>query len=182
VADVHVGMTISVDGYVADDGGGMQLLYPDLDAMRRTKHLRDFIPTVGAVVLGRNSYDLAQGDFTGYEFQVPIFVVTHVPPAEVAAGENERLRFTFVSDGIESAIAQAKEAAGDRRVVVIGAQVIRQVIEAGLADEVEVGVRPVLLGSGLRLFEHMDIEPVALSEPEVFETGLTTQLRFRVVR
>src|SRR5690348_4755646 len=105
---VTIGMTMSVDGYVNDRHGGVGRLYPDLAALGETDFLKEEIRRTGAVVMGRQSYEMGQGDFTGYEFQVPIFVVTHTPPEQGPKGQNENLSVTFITDGIESAIAKAK--------------------------------------------------------------------------
>jgi dihydrofolate reductase len=134
--------------------------------------------------MGRHAYDMGQGDFTGYEFQVPIFVLTHQAPPKPARGENERLKFTFVTDGIESAIDKAKAAAGDKDVTVVGgAQTFQQVLEKGLADEIEIGFMPILLGEGLRLFEHLDTRKIGLEKIRVMESaGGRTDIFFRVVK
>jgi dihydrofolate reductase len=168
---------------VQDQHGSVDRLYPDLEALRETEELQEWIRTTGAVVMGRHAYDMGQGDFTGYEFQVPIFVLTHRPPDQVARGENERLTFTFVADGIEHAIEKARTAAGDKDVVVIGgASTAQQCLNAGLADELEVAIRPVLLGAGLRFFEHLDTEGIELERSSTTESPTTTNLRFRVVK
>ena len=183
MAKVLVGMTMSLDGFVNDRHGGVDRLYPDLAALRQTETLQELIRTTGAVLMGRHAYDMAGGDFTGYEFQVPIFVLTHRAPERAASGENERLTFTFVGEGIERAIAQAKAAAGERYVVVAGgASTAQQCLNAGLADELEVAIRPVLLGAGLRLFEHLDVARIALDCIRVTESPTATNLRFRVVK
>jgi dihydrofolate reductase len=175
------GMAMSLDGFVADREGRLDPLYPDLEALRHTEMLQELMRTTGAVVMGRHAYDIAEGDFTGYEFQVPIFVLTHHPPREVARGENERLSFTFVTDGIESAVRQAKAAAGDRDVTVIGgADTIAQCLRAGLLDELNVGIRHVLLGGGLRFFDEAVTEPVELELSRVIEMPGVTYLWFRV--
>jgi dihydrofolate reductase len=126
---------------------------------------------------------MAQGDFAGYDFQVPIFVVTHEAPGEVATGENDRLRSAFVTDGIESAIAKAKAAAGDGDVCVVGgASTIQQCIRASLLDELQIDVIPVLLGAGLRLFEHLGTEPIELEKIQVIDSPTRTDLQYRVVK
>jgi dihydrofolate reductase len=102
MAKVLVGMIVSLDGFVNDRGGSVERLYPDLEALRETVMLQDSIRATGAVVMGRRAYDMAEGDLSGYEYQVPIFVLTHQPPEFVAKGG---LKITFVTDGIESAIA-----------------------------------------------------------------------------
>jgi dihydrofolate reductase len=116
-----------------------------------------------------------------YEFQVPIFVLTHHPPA-IPPKQDGNLTFTFVTDGVESAVSQAKAAAGDRSVQVIGgADVVQQLLDAGLVDELHVDVMPVLLGDGLRLFPAggQDVELVKIGVQEV---GSRTSLRFRLAR
>src|SRR5207302_6837561 len=117
---VIFGATMSLDGFMNDRNGDVNRLYPDLQALRSTEMLQEEIRTTGAVVMGRRAYDMAEGDLTDYEYQVPIFVLTHHVPEKVAKGENERLTFTFVTDGVESALEKAKEAAGDENVMVIG--------------------------------------------------------------
>ena len=94
------------------------------------------------------------------------------------------MTFTFVTDGIHSAIAQAKAAARDKDVTIIGAaSIMRQCIQAGLADELHVGIMPVLLGGGLRLFEDTSMEPVHLERVKVMELpDGRTELRYRFVR
>ena len=87
MAKVVVGMTMSLDGFVNDRQGSVARLYPDLAALQKTEMLREAIANTGSVVMGRRAYDMANGDFTGYEFQVPIFVVTHRPPAKAASPE-----------------------------------------------------------------------------------------------
>ena len=107
--------------------------------------------------------------------------VTHEPP-RVAPKQDEHLTFTFVTDGVESAIAQAKAAAGEKAVTVVGGpDVIRQLLRAGLVDEVHVDVMPVLFGSGLRLFDDAALEGVRLEKTGVQEVDARTSLRFRVV-
>src|SRR5437660_3272451 len=167
---VIIGATMSLDGFMNDRNGDVSRLYPDLEALRRTEMLQEEIQTTGAVVMGRRAYDMAEGDFTDYEFQVPIFVLTHHVPEKVAKGENERLTFTFVTDGIESAIEKAKAAAGGKHVMVIGgANTAQQCIQAGLVDQIQIGIVPILLGEGLRCFEHLGSEQIALRRMRLIE-------------
>jgi len=182
MANVLLGMTMSLDGFINDRHGSVARLYPDLAALRETEALKRQIAATGAVVMGRRAYDMAEGDLTGYEFQTPIFVVTHQAPATAPRGQNDRLRVYFVTDGVASAIGQAKAAAGEQEVVVIGgANTAQQCLNAGLVDELQVEIRPVLLGAGTRFFDHLaahiELEPIAVSQ-----TPLTTNLRFRVVK
>lgn len=184
VAKVIVGMTISLDGFVNDRSGSVGALYPDLETLRDTKPMQESIQNTGAVVMGWNAYAMAQDpdSFAGeYEYQVPIFVLTHEVPKR-RPKETDRLSFTFVTDGIESAIEQAKTAAGDKDITVIGgASTAQQCIEAGLADELHIDIMPVLFCGGLRLFEDIGTEEVRLERLAVVELpDGRTHLRFRV--
>jgi len=110
---------------------------------------------------------------------VPVIVVTHTIPQEwVKAGSP----FTFVTDGVASAVERAKKVAGDKNVGVGGADITRQRLKAGLLDEIQIDLVPVLLGSGVRLFEHLGIEPVELERTKVIEAPGVTHLGFRVVK
>src|SRR5262245_16511404 len=139
------GMTHSLDGFVSDSQGDVGRLDPDLGDLRYTEMLQEEIRTTGAVVLGRNSYNMVDPDWfaDNYEFQVPIFVVTHHVPAKKPK-ETKALTITFVIDGVETAIAKAKAAAGDKDVVLIGASVNQQCLNLGLCDELHIGIMPVL--------------------------------------
>ena len=178
------GMTLSLDGFVSDRDGSVQTLYPDLSEMRETDMLRESIQNTGAVVMGRHSYDMAKEDFTEYEYQVPIFVITHVASHEVAKGENAQLKFHFITDGIESAFKQAKAAAGERDVTVVGGvNIMQQCLKAGILDELHIGIMPILLGEGLRLFEHLSMSRIQLEKIELIESPAgRTDIYFRVVK
>lgn len=181
---VVAGMTISLDGFVEDASGSVAALYPDFEAMHEYPALLESIAQTGAVVMGRRTFAMGDADWydSGYEYQVPIFVLTHQLPARLPHTEGA-LTFTFVTDGIESAIAQAKAAAGDKDVTVVGgASTIQQLLRAGLVDELDADVMPVLLGSGLRFLDHLEGANVALEKIDVLESGIRTHLRFRVVR
>src|SRR6516164_1873680 len=183
MGNVIIGATMSLDWFMNDRFGDVSRLYPDFEALRRTEMLQEEIRTTGAVVLGRRAYDMAEGDLTGYEYQVPIFVLTHHIPEQVTKGQNDLLKVTFVIDGIESAIEKAKAAAGDKHVMVVGgANTAQQCLRAGLVDEIHIGIVPVLFGAGLRFFEPLVDEQVGLERTRVFESPTRTDLWFRVVR
>ena len=183
MARVIAGMMLSLDGFVSDSEGSVALLYPDMEAMRESASLQEAIQATGAVIMGRRSYEMGGGDFTGYEFQAPIFVVTHRVPEQVAKGENDRLTFTFVTDGVASAVAQAKAAAGNRDVTIVGGpSIIQQCLNAGLVDELQIDMCPVLLGGGLRLFEHLEVAGIVLEPISAGQSSFATELRYRVVK
>lgn len=183
---VILGMTMSLDGFINDRDGSVAELYPDLNELRNTQSLQESILNTGAVVMGRNSFAMAEDPdwFAGnYEYQVPIFVLTHQPPKKQPR-ETDVLTFTFVMDCIESAIHQAQLVAGDKEVNVIGAgSTAQQCLRAGLADELHVDIMPVFLGGGLRPFEEVGVEQIQLERIKVMELpGGRTHLRFRIVK
>jgi len=185
MARVIAGMTMSVDGFVTDREGSIEPLYPDLEALHGSAYMEAMIAETGAVLMGRRAFEMADDPdwFVGnYEFQVPIFVLTHRPP-RVAPKQDERLTFTFVTDGVESAVRQATAAAGDRAVTVVGGvSVIRQVLAAGLVDEVRIDVMPVLFGGGRRLFPEGDLAGVELELIGAQTVGARSSLRYRIRR
>ncbi|WP_029430895.1 dihydrofolate reductase family protein [Blastococcus sp. URHD0036] len=182
MARVIAGMSMSLDGFVEDADGSSAPLYEDFDVLAGSDYMKALQAETGAVLMGRRTFDMG-GDpdswaDEGYEFQVPIVVVTHTPPAVPPKG-TDRLSFTFVTDGVASAVTRAREAAGDRAVTVVGgADLNRQLLAAGLADELHVDVMPVLLGAGLPLFA--GIGHHRLEKLGVDEVGVRTSLRFRV--
>jgi dihydrofolate reductase len=183
MARVIAGMTMSLDGFVEDADGSAGVLYEDLADLQDTAYMQAMQDETGAVLMGRRTFEMG-GDpdswaDEGYEFQVPIFVLTHTPPPVTPKG-TDRLSFTFVTEGLEVAVARAVEAAGERAVTVVGgADVNRQLLAAGLVDELRVDVMPMLLGAGLPLFA--GVGPCALEKIGVDELGARTTLRFRVV-
>ena len=142
MARVVAGMTMSLDGFVSDPNGDAGPLFTDLAALRGTAYMEAAIEETGAVVMGRRTFDMGDPDsYVGeYEFQVPIFVVTHNPP-KIPPKQDERLTFTFVTDGVTSAVEQAKEAAADKTVQVVGgAGLVQQLLRTDLVDELCVDV------------------------------------------
>ena len=181
MATVIAGMTISLDGFVADRSGGAGRLYPDLADLRETAYMQDAIEATGAVLMGRRTFEMGDPDeYVGnYEFQVPIFVLTHRTPARPPR-QDARLTFTFLDD-LDAALEQSRAAAGDKVVQVVGgASVVQQLLRRGLVDELHVDVMPVLLGGGLRLLENVDHDRVRLEKLGVREVGARTSLRFGV--
>lgn len=140
----------------------------------------DLVESGGAVVTGRRTYDVSgawggNGPLPG----LPLFVLTHNVPEQVPQGES---RYTFVTDGVESAIEQAKTAAGDTHVSLMGASVPQQALRAGLLDEIQIHLVPVLLGAGTRLFDHLGSRSIKLEPIRVVDSPGVTHLRYRVVK
>jgi dihydrofolate reductase len=182
-------MSMSLDGFIADpndrlggdDGNrlhewfapGGELAQPAGPA----RQLIDEMNATGAVLVGRRTaeqIDHWKGDHHG----VPIFVPSHRPPGPSVANYPS---VTYVTDGIESAMAQAKAAAGDRNVMVHGAYTAQRALEAGVLDELEIHQIPVLLGRGRRLFEELPSR-VELEIVRVIDTPDATHIRYRVRR
>lgn len=182
---IVVGMTMSLDGFVTDEEGSAGSLFADFAALQETELMRASIRNTGAVVMGRRTFAMAEDPHAyadTYEYQVPIFVVTGQAPERLPK-QNERLTFTFVTEGIERAVALARAAAGEQDVTVVGgASIVQQCLRLGLADELQVDIMPVLLGGGLRLFEGLGDQPVQLEKIKVLEMGARTSLHFRVVK
>jgi dihydrofolate reductase len=134
---------------------------------------------LGAFVTGRRTFDITNGWGGNPPLGVPTFVVTHSVPQEWVY---EGSPFTFVTDGVESAVERAKEVAGDKGVAVGAASLAQQCLRAGLLDEIHVDLVPVLLGDGVRLFDHLGTRPIELESTQVVEGTGVTHLTFRVVK
>jgi dihydrofolate reductase len=154
--------------------------------------VEESIASTGAVVMGRRMFSGGRGPWEddpnadGWwgddpPFRVPVFVLTHHPRETVT--KQGGTSFTFVTDGIESALAQARAAAGEKSVLVAGgANTIQQSLAAGLVDDIQIHVAPVLLGAGVRLFDHVGPEHVKLEGTRVIASPAVTHLRFRVLK
>jgi dihydrofolate reductase len=182
VGKVIAGMTMSLDGFVNDRDGNVRSLNPDFVELHDVPSFKEMIKNTGAAIMGRHTYEMAD-PFSwandGYEFQTPIFVLTHRPPEKYPKG-NGKLSFIFV-DSVESAVSQAKQAAGDKNVQVIGASTIQQCLNAGLCDELQVDIMPILLGKGLRLLENIDSDKIKLERTKLEETTpFRTSITFKV--
>ena len=182
---VIAGMSMSLDGYINDQNGSVEKLYADFSELHDSPLFKEMIKNTGAVVMGRNVYEMAdpfEWANDEYEFQTSIFVPTHKPPTKYPPG-NGKLKFVFVTDGLASAISQAKKIAGDKDVQVIGANTIQQCLDAGLCDELQMDIMPVLLGKGKKMFDHIDFENIKLERIKVETvTPMRTTMSFGVLR
>src|SRR5262245_10050601 len=140
--------------------------------------LKQAIATYGAGVWGRRTFDIAHA-WGGHPPGTPAFIVTHNVPQEWV---KEGSPFIFVTDGVESAIQQAKQAAGDKDVVLCTASILQQALKAKLVDEIYVDVAPLLLGAGVRLFDNMGAVPIELEYIHAIDAPGVTHLGFRVVK
>ncbi|GEK58193.1 hypothetical protein CHL76_08535 [Marinococcus halophilus] len=181
MAKVCLGMILSLDGYVNDRHGDMGKIYASFEP---NEAIETAMANTGAVVMGRNSFDESPDPDAyadDYEFQVPLFVLTHRPPAKHPR-ENQNLTITFVTDGIESAVQQAREAAGEKDVVVLGADIGQQLLKAKLVDELQVAFAPIILGQGLRLFEHLEGHEIHLEKLRTIETAQQVEIWYKVIK
>lgn len=193
MSTVVADMTMSLDGFIADPDDGVADLFgwygngpvevPSRDprwtfhvSEASATHLRRAFADPGALICGRRVYDLTNGWGGNHPLGVPVFVVTHaVPPSSVGP-------FTFVTDGVESALTQARAAAGDRPVVVATPSITRQLLDLELLDTISVSLVPVLLGKGIRFFDQLAKSPVKLSDPTVIQGTGVTHLTYQVLR
>lgn len=129
---------------------------------------------IGALVAGRKLFDLTGG----WGANIPRTYQCHRAPPEWV---KEGWPVTFVTDGVESAIEQAKAIAGDKHVVVASTTIVQQCLKAGLLEEIHIDLVPILLGVGIRLFDHLD-SPIELESTKVIESTGVTHLTFRIVK
>jgi dihydrofolate reductase len=188
-------MSMSLDGYVADRNDGVGEVFdwyfnsgdvavdtggsdPMTFKVSRSsaEHIRGLTSGLGAVLTGRRTFEVAQG-WGGNHAWGPAFVLTHQVPD---GWPRPASTVHFVTDGIESAVRQAKAAAGGKAVGVHGADTIQQLLNAGLLDEISVDVAALLLGSGVRLFDHLAGTPAVLGNPTVIPGVGVTHLRYPV--
>ena len=188
---VCVFMSISLDGFIAGPevgidhpmGIGGERLHAWLDGTDPKDAdiaARMFsTATTGAVIMGRRTFTVGEGPWgDDGTFGLPCFVVTHRPAAPIVKGATT---FTFVTDGVDEALVQARAAAGAGNVNVMGAEIVQQMLRAGLVDELHLTVVPILLGAGVRLFDAGSSADVELERIGVIDSSAATHLQFRVV-
>ncbi len=183
---VILDMSMSLDGYIGGVDGKDVGLYnwyfapPEADPGGNNAFvIQETIDILGAIIMGRGAYGTGdeQDGFEDSPYNAENVVLTHNPPEKAAKG------FTFVSDGIKSALAKARAAAGERDIAIGGgANVAQQFLRAGLVDEIQIHLVPVLLGEGTRLFDPLEGLNVQLEITRVLEAAGVTHLRYRVVK
>ena len=188
--------TMSVDGFIAEPNNAVQRLFkwyysgntpfplPGTNMVFKmsptsAELFQQYFDTTGAVVTGRGDFDASNAWGGKPPFDVPFFILTHIPPHEWV---KEGSQFTFVTDGVVNALEQAKRVAGDKNILVGGSKVTQQCIKAGLLDEIHIELASILLGDGISLFSHLGIKPVELERYLVAEGTDVTHLRFRIVK
>jgi dihydrofolate reductase len=201
---VSIGFSMSLDGFIAGPNdspelglgeGGDRLFawyfsgetdyeVPNGDGVMKMSRegaevVKEAGKTSGALVTGRRTFDIARAWGGRHPMDVPVIVVTHRVPQEwVRHGSI----FTFVTDGVESAIEKARRIAGDKNVAVGGPSIAQQCLKAGLIDEIQIDLVSILLGGGLRLFDHLGPLPIELESTRVTANPGVTHLTYRVVK
>lgn len=192
---IAANLSVSVDGYFAGPGAGPQqtlgqggeVLHgwfahdvADRDQLSAEDVLRPELERAGALVMGRDSYETAQAAWGPHPpFENPIFVLTHRPREDDV---REGSTFTFVTDGFDAAIERARAAAGEKDVMLHGGTSIQQGLRAGVLDELQLHVVPVLLTQGRWLWEDIGDLPIELEPVRTLEGVGVTHLKYRVRR
>jgi dihydrofolate reductase len=191
---------MSLDGYIAKpdntigrlfdwlQNGDVAIPTPAADfavhlTPENAEHWQAWVSSIGALVCGRTLFDVTNGWSGRHTLDVPVVVVTHEVPAEWVAAHPDA-PFSFITDGVEAAVARAQDLAGDRDVTVSGGTIARQCLELGLLDEIAVDLVPVIMGEGNRpFFGKLSAEDVLLGNPTVCSQGdRVTHLVFPVTR
>jgi dihydrofolate reductase len=197
MSKVIASASMSLDGYISGPGesgfehlfawyGNGDVAVPTAQA-DRTFHMtaenarlwREFTASTGALVVGRRLFDLTNGWDGNHPAGAPVVVLTHKPPTD---WPHPDAPFTFVTDGIKSAIATAKQLAGEKAVGITAGTITGQAIDAGLVDEIWVMLAPVVLGGGTPFFAQMERAPVTFRGPDVVAAGGVTHLRYTIDR
>jgi dihydrofolate reductase len=191
---VIIDITMSLDGFIAGPNDDVERLHNWLfsgntpsaysNYVKLSKQsaevFDELVKTTGSIITGRRTYDLTGGWNGSHPVNDSVFVVSHDVPKNIPEGSTT---FTFVTDAIESAVKQAKKAAGNKNVYLMGgADVAQQCIKAGLVDEMMIHLVPVLLGDGIRLFDNIGVKPIELEQTRILEASGVSHLRFRVVK
>src|SRR5262245_55875102 len=170
-------VTMSLDGFVAGPDDAMDWVFDYWGGPNDTAS--EVIATTGAIIIGRHTYEVEDRNRPGIyggAWTGPYYVLSHEPPRAVP----EWMTGTFINEDIEAAVARATAAAEGKNVGILGASIAKQCLEHGLLDEVVIHLAPVLLGDGVRLFAVAGGRRVRLEPTQVEQTGLLTDLRFRV--
>lgn len=187
--------TMSLDGFIARPDGDVRALFgwyfsgdrefpvpggPLLKLHKESQAVfQEGLARLGALVTGRRDFDVSNAWGGQSPVGAPILIVTHSAPPEWSGPDSP---FTFVTDGVASALAQARRIAGDRDIGVGGSTIVQQCLQAGLLDEIQIHLAPVLLGAGVRLFDHLGTEPRPLELVRTVTAPDVTHLLYRVIK
>ncbi len=181
MGQVVIHATMSVDGFIAGPNDDMSWMAAYVGPNEVADQV---VKMVGAIVSGGRLFRVMEKRLEenlpyGGTVQAPVFILTHQPRETFT---RFGVTFHFITDGFPSAIEKAKAAAGDKNVMLFGANMARLGLETGLADEIQIHLAPILLGSGIRLFDHLDNGYIKLERMRVVESPTVTDLRFRIVK
>ena len=196
---VTTGFSMSLDGFVALPNNEIGPLFDWYFAGEQTHErasgdttyklssdsgemLNEASKATGALIAGRTLFDFTHAWGGRHPLDVPVFVVTHNVETVPDEWRREGSVFMYVTDGVESAIAQAQAVAGEKSVAIASTTIAQQAINAGLLDEIHIDLVPVLLGTGVRLFDHLNVAPIRLETPTVAEAAGVTHLTYRVIK
>jgi dihydrofolate reductase len=183
---VMFGLSVSLDGFIAGKNDDVSQVFAWFASgwERFYEVAGDPLNETGAVIMGRRSFDMIYSE-NGWVFpdgSAPDWPVIVLQSQAREAVKKGKTQFHFVTDGIESAIAKAQEIAGEKTVALHGASSVQQALKAGLLDEMHMSIAHVLLGEGVRLFNHLGASPIQLERLRTLETPGATHLSFRVVK
>jgi dihydrofolate reductase len=196
---ILTGASVSLDGYIAGPNeSGFEHLFAwygagDLELPSTHPELRfsltapdhrymtDYLDSVGALVVGRRLFNLVDGWGGIHPLDRPVVVVSHSVPEDWVRA-HPGAPFTFVTDGLTSAIERAREIAGDKDVGVTAGRLASQCLELGLLDEISFDLVPVVLGGGTRFFDELGTGALLLDGPQIIEGSRVTHLRYVVRR
>lgn len=184
MGNVMFGLSMSLDGFIADKNDNPSEVFAWMGRAMEQFHevVGDALNEGGAVIMGRRSFDQIYGE-QGWVFPdgtAPDWPVIVLQSRARASEQKGKTRFYFVTDGIRGAIAKARELAGEKNVALHGASAVQQALREGLLDEFHVTIAPVLLGEGVRLFDHLGPTPIHLERTRTVETPGATHFSFRV--
>lgn len=189
MSKVCIDMSISLDGFVAGPNtsdanplgeGGERLhnwLFADPPDARDTAVAAEQRAAVGAVVLGRRTFDVGVDIWGDVPYPVPCYVLTHRERAPLIMTSGT---FTFITGGVLEAVRRAKAAAGDKTVQVMGGETVQQVVAAGVVDELHINLVPLLMGRGVRMFDQLPADHIDLVRTRIVDSDHVTHLRFAV--
>ena len=191
MSKVILDMSMSLDGFIA--GANVSKGYP-MGVNGEDLHTwifstpkdkvdadmeREMFAKTGAVILGNRTFEIGVDLWGDVPFPAPSFVLTHKKREPLVKNSGT---FTFVTDGIESALQQARAVAGDKDVRLMGADIAQQFLSARLIDEIQINHVPILLGEGVRLFEHLGVENSQLEKDRVLDSPHATHIHYRVLK
>ena len=196
---VATGFSMSLDGFVAGPNDDVTQVFAwmsrgdtkveastgdheiDLKMSEESAEMfEEGVQALGALVAGRHLFDITGGWGGKHPANVPVVVVTHHVPQEWV--DRPGSPFTFVTDGVESAIRKAQEIAGDKTVAIASPTILQQALKLGLVDEIHIDMAHYLLGDGVSMFDHLGIAPVELEATRIIQAPGVTHMDFRILK